>query len=218
MNLAISITSDFICPWCWVAHTRLKQAVEQLGSPISIQQCWYPFELNPDMPVEGMDRKLYRSRKFGSWEYSKLLDAKAVQATERDSIEFRYELMRVTPNTLKAHRLTWLASQDSYAPEMAGRILSAYFSEGQDIGEVEVLVNLAAEVGIKAHKARDFLLSEQGIQEIKELEQRAILKGINGVPAIQIGKEVLTGAQSIETLLSALKITTDRTLDGTMLV
>src|SRR5919199_4697216 len=141
MPLTIEITSDFICPWCLVADTRLNRAIallaryanEQLETPIEIERIWYPFELNPKMPEAGIDRKTYRTKKFGSWEYSQMLDAKTVQAGKEDGIEFRYDLMKVTPNTLKAHRLTWFAGKSGKATEMTQRILKAYFTEGHDI-------------------------------------------------------------------------------------
>ena len=207
MTLTIAITSDFICPWCLVAQTRLNQAIEQLNSSIEIQKIWYPFELNPEMPEAGMDRKTYRSNKFGSWEYSQALDAKTVQATQADGIAFRYDLMTVTPNTLKAHRLTWFAGQQNKATAMAERILKAYFTEGQNIVEVEVLANLAAEVGLEAEAAKAFLLSEAGGQAVRDLEHQAIAQGIHGVPHIRIGQEVVTGAQSVEVFLAALQKT-----------
>jgi predicted DsbA family dithiol-disulfide isomerase len=205
MTLTIAITSDFICPWCLVAETRLNQAIEQLNSSVEIQQIWYPFELNPDMPEAGMDRQTYRSQKFGNWEYSQALDAKTVQATQADGIAFRYDLMTVTPNTLKAHRLTWFAGQQDKATVMAERILKAYFTEGQNIVEVKVLANLAAEVGIDAEAAKAFLLSDAGMQEVRELERQAIARGIHGVPHTRIGKEVVSGAQSVEVFLAALQ-------------
>lgn len=205
MTLTIAITSDFICPWCLVAETRLNRAIEELNSSVEIQQIWYPFELNPDMPEAGMDRKTYRSNKFGSWEYSQQLDAKTVQATQADSIAFRYDLMTTTPNTLKAHRLTWFAGQQNKATAIAERILKAYFTEGQNIVEVEVLTNLAAEVGMDADVAKAFLLSDAGIQEVQELERQAIAQGIHGVPHIRIGQQVVSGAQPVEVFLAALQ-------------
>lgn len=205
MTLTISITSDFICPWCLVAETRLNQAIEQLNSSIEIQKIWYPFELNPEMPEAGMDRKIYRSNKFGSWEYSQTLDAKTVQATQADGIAFRYDLMSVTPNTLKAHRLTWFAGQQDKATAMAERILKAYFTEGQNIVEVEVLAHLAADVGLDAEVAKAFLLSDAGIQEVRELERQAIAQGVRGVPYMRIGQEVLSGAQSLAVFVAALQ-------------
>jgi predicted DsbA family dithiol-disulfide isomerase len=205
MTLTISITSDFICPWCLVAEMRLNQAIEQLNSSVEIQKIWSPFELNPDMPEAGMDRKTYRSQKFGSWEYSQALDAKTVQATQADGIAFRYDLMTVTPNTLKAHRLTWFAGQQDKATAMAERMLKAYFTKGQNIVEVKVLAKLAAEVGIDAETAKTFLLSNAGMKEVRELERQAIAQGIHGVPHIRIGQEVVSGAQSVEVFLVALQ-------------
>lgn len=205
MTLTIQITSDFICPWCILADTRLNRAIEQLETPIEIQRIWYPFELNPNMPEAGMDRKTYRTNKFGSWEYSQMLDAKTVHAAEGDGIEFRYDLMKVTPNTLRAHRLTWLAGRDGKATEMAERILRAYFTEGKDIGDVETLANLAANLGIDAKKAKAFLLSDEGIQEVKELEKQAVAQNIHSVPTIRIGKEILSGAQPVEAFLATLQ-------------
>ncbi len=205
MTLTLAITSDFICPWCLVAETRLNQAIVQLNSPVEIQKIWYPFELNPDMPEAGMDRQTYRSNKFGSWEYSQELDAKTVQATEADDIAFRYDLMTITPNTLKAHRLTWFAGKQDKATVMAERILKAYFTEGQNIAEVETLANLATVVGIDLEVAKAFLLSDVGIQEVQELKRQAIAQGIHGVPHIRIGQEVLSGARSLEVFLATLQ-------------
>jgi len=205
MMLTIEITSDFICPWCLVAETRLNRAIAQLKPAVNIQRIWHPFELNPDMPETGMDRKTYRSKKFGSWEYSQQLDAKTVQATQDDGIVFGYDLMTTTPNTLKAHRLTWLAGQQNKATPMAERILEAYFTEGQNIAEVEVLANLATEVGMDAEAVKTFLLSDAGIQEVRKLEHEAIAQGIHGVPHIRIGKKVLSGAQSVDVFLAALQ-------------
>ncbi|MEH2248734.1 DsbA family oxidoreductase [Nostoc sp.] len=212
MTLTIAITSDFICPWCLVAETRLNQAIAQLNSAVEIERLWFPFELNLQMPEAGMDRKAYRTRKFGSWEYSQGLDAKTVQATQADNINFRYDLMTVTPNTLKAHRLTWFAGNQGKATEMAVRILNAYFTEGRNIGDVETLATLAAEIGIDPAQVKAFLESEVGIQEVKDLEQQAMsttgyayAQGIHSVPAIRIGREIISGAQSVEVFLAALQ-------------
>jgi predicted DsbA family dithiol-disulfide isomerase len=183
----------------------LNRAIEQLNSSVEIQKIWVPFELNPDMPEAGMDRQTYRSQKFGSWKYSQQLDANTVQATQNDGITFRYDLMTVTPNTLKAHRLTWFAGQQDKATAMAERILNAYFTEGQNIVEVEVLANLATGVGLDAEAVKTFLLSDAGTQEVRELERQAIAQGVHGVPHIRIGQEVVSGAQPVEVFLAALQ-------------
>jgi predicted DsbA family dithiol-disulfide isomerase len=205
MTLTIEITSDFICPWCLVVDTRLNRAIAQLKTSVEIKRIWYPFELNPTMPASGMDRKTYRSNKFGSWEYSQTLDAQTMQAAIGDGIEFRYDLMQVTPNTLKAHRLSWFADQEGKATEMVERILNAYFTEGQDITDVETLSKLAAEVGLDSDQVRAFLTSSEGVEEVKELEQQAVRRSIRGVPTIKIGQETIVGAQSVDVFLTALQ-------------
>lgn len=205
MTLTIEITSDFICPWCLVVDTRLNRAIAQLKTSVEIKRIWYPFELNPTMPASGMDRKTYRSNKFGSWEYSQTLDAQTMQAAIDDGIEFRYDLMQVTPNTLKAHRLSWFADQKGKATEMVERILNAYFTQGQDITDVETLSKLAAEVGLDSDQVRAFLTSSEGVEEVKELEQQAVRRSIRGVPTIKIGQETIVGAQSVDVFLTALQ-------------
>ncbi len=205
VTLTIEITSDFICPWCLVVDKRLDRAIEQLKSPVKIKRLWYPFELNPTMPEAGMDRKTYRSNKFGSWEYSQALDAQTMQAATHDGIEFRYDLMQVTPNTLKAHRLSWFAELEGKATEMVERILNAYFMQGKDITDVETLVKLAAEVGLNADKVRAFLHSNEGVEEVKALEEQAASRNIRGVPSIKIGRETIVGAQSVDVFLTALQ-------------
>lgn len=205
MTITIEITSDFICPWCLVAEKRLKAAIAQLNPSVNIQRVWYPFELNPDMPEMGMERKIYRSQKFGSWEYSQQLDAKTILATQEDDINFRYDLMEFTPNTHKAHRLVWFASQQGKATQMAERIFTAYFTEGQNISNAEILTNLAADIGIDRDVAVEFIQSDAGTSQVRELEQKAVSRGIRGVPSIRIGNEILSGAQPVEVFLSTLQ-------------
>jgi predicted DsbA family dithiol-disulfide isomerase len=208
MTLTIEITSDFICPWCLVAETRLKKAIAslaygnaQLNSPVAIEQIWYPYELNSTMPEAGMDRKAYRSMKFGSWAYSQQLDAQTIQATKDDGINFRYDLMSKTPNTLKAHRL---AATSNKATEMATRIFNAYFTEGKDITDIATLAKLAADVGMDEQQAKDFLHSDVGVKEVQELEKQAASRGIRSVPTIKIGQEIIVGGQPVEIFMAAL--------------
>ncbi|MBE9168100.1 DsbA family oxidoreductase [Pleurocapsales cyanobacterium LEGE 06147] len=207
MTLTIKIVSDFICPWCLVAETRLNRAIKQLDTNIDIKQIWYPYELNPTMPEAGIERKAYRTGKFGSWEYSQQLDAQTIQATKNDGINFRYDLMGKTPNTLKAHRLTWLAESKNKATEMATRIFNAYFTEGKDLTDIETLAKLAADVGIDERQARDFLHTDVGVKEVRELEKQAAKRGIRSVPTIQIGREIIVGGRSVEVFMVALQNT-----------
>lgn len=205
ITIEIAITSDFICPWCLVAEARLNKAVKQLDTNIDIKRIWYPYELNPTMPEAAIERKAYRTGKFGSWEYSQQLDAQTIQATKGDGINFRYDLMQKTPNTLKAHRLTWFAASSDKATEMATGILNAYFTEGKDITDTETLAKLAADIGINEQEAKDFLHTDAGIQQIRELEKQAAISGIRSVPTIKIGEEIVVGGQSVEVFLAVLQ-------------
>ena len=111
-SLMVEIVSDAICPWCFVAKRNFEAAVAKLPEGVKMSVRWLPFELNPDMPVEGNDRRAYRSAKFGSWAHSLELDAQVSAAAARAGISMRHDLMQRTPNTFKAHRLIWLAGQE----------------------------------------------------------------------------------------------------------
>ena len=109
-GLVVDVTSDLICPWCFVAKRRLEKASSILGKTLEVR--WHPFQLNPEMPVEGLDRRLYRSAKFGSWEQSQRLDAQVSAAGTELGIRFRHDLMKRTPNTFKGHVLLAAALKD----------------------------------------------------------------------------------------------------------
>src|ERR1700688_4488788 len=110
-TLAIEVISDAICPWCWVAKRRLDRAIAALAPDVTASVIWRPFELNPEMPRAGVDRRAYRSAKFGSWQRSQALDAQVAAAGRSDGLVFNHDKIERTPNTVDAHRLIWLASQ-----------------------------------------------------------------------------------------------------------
>src|SRR3954465_4760230 len=105
--LDLMVVIDVICPWCYVGKRRLEKALAMVGANARIRVNWLPFELNPDMPSEGMERRLYRERKFGSWERSQGMDAQLAELGRQEGLPLRYDLMSRTPNTFNAHRLIW---------------------------------------------------------------------------------------------------------------
>ena len=109
--LTVEIVSDVICPWCFIGKRRLEQAIDRFGGEDEVRVRWLSFQLNPTMPPEGMDRRAYRSAKFGSWEKSLALDAQVTAAGKQDGIAFDFTRAERTPNTLNAHRLIWLAGE-----------------------------------------------------------------------------------------------------------
>lgn len=204
MSITVKVTSDFICPWCQIGEKRLLNAIEALPNDIAVEIEWLPFELNPDMPVQGIDRKTYRTMKFGSWEQAQARDAQTVAAGAEDGVRFNYDKIHVTPNTFAAHRLAWLAGQEGKQPAVVLAILNAYFHEGRDIGNVELLGEIARDAGLSPDGVKAFLESDEGTDEVQALTRDARAQGIHGVPHFNIEGFGVSGAQSPEILRQVL--------------
>ncbi|SAL04460.1 DSBA oxidoreductase [Caballeronia calidae] len=199
----VKVTSDFICPWCWIGHRNLKSALAQIDAEHKPEISYVPFELNPSLPLRGVDRKEYRTRKFGSWNRSVLMDADVTAAGKAVGAEFNYEKVTVTPNTLLAHRLMVFAQRkgDTKRTEaLFEGIFTAYFSRGENIGLVDVLVEVANGVGFDAGEVSDFLLSDDGKAEVVAKEMDAQRDGVRGVPSFTIGGSRIHGAQPTSVL------------------
>jgi predicted DsbA family dithiol-disulfide isomerase len=205
-NLELLVFADVICPWCYVGKRRLEKALSMLGENPRISVTWLPFELNPDMPREGMERRVYRMRKFGSWERSQQLDAQLTELGAQEGLGFRYDLMTRTPNTLKAHRLIWLAGQGDQQDAVVEALFVGYFVEGRDIGDPETLADIGTHAGMDRGMTKLFLDGEDGVPEIRKYEAAAGAAGITGVPAFIANRRPLfMGAQAPEILVSALQ-------------
>jgi predicted DsbA family dithiol-disulfide isomerase len=206
-QLVIETTSDFVCPWCYIGEARLEKALKLAAPAVTIKHSWRPYELNPDQPKEGVDRKEYMERRFGA-EKMKVMEARMKELGKEDGLEFHQELIKRSPNTRQAHRLNWFAAQEG--KDIARAIFKAYFSEGKDIGNDEVLVALAGEAGMDAKKTRAFLASDEGTADLERLEKEGRARGIQGVPFITIGSEEIHGAETVEEMTAAL----ERALQG----
>ena len=201
----LNIVSDIICPWCYIAKKQLASALalgfETTQLALHFDVTWRPFELNPDMPISGVDRMSYRTQKFGSWERSQALDADVAAAGKRVGINFRHDLMTRTPNSFQAHRLILLAGRDDRQNAVVDALFKAYFTEGRDVGETSVLVEIAAEAGLDAERVLKFLHSNVGVDEIRSQEQSAINAEISGVPTFMLDGEVIfSGAVGAEAM------------------
>jgi predicted DsbA family dithiol-disulfide isomerase len=202
--LSITVYSDVICPWCYVGKRRLEAAVQASGMPAPIQLSWRPFELNPDMPPEGVERKDYRERKFGKARSAEI-DARMLSTGREVGIEFAFERMQRTPNTRLAHRLIWEAERQGHQEAVVERLFHGYFEQGLDIGRMEVLASLAAEAGLEAEGTRRALADPNSLEAVRELEQQGYAMGIQGVPFfILLAKYGISGAQPPEFWREAL--------------
>lgn len=205
-HLAIEVISDAICPWCWVGKRRLESALAALSPEITATVTWRPFELNPDMPKAGLDRRAYRSRKFGSWEHSQALDAQVAAAAKGDGLDFRHDRMERTPNTLDAHRLIWLAGHEDLQDAVVEGLFSAYFHEGRDVGAADVLIAVGAAAGFDAARVSAMLASDEGVNEVAAELDRASGLRVSGVPTVVVnGRPLFSGAIRAELIEAHLR-------------
>jgi predicted DsbA family dithiol-disulfide isomerase len=194
----IDIVSDAICPWCWVGKRNLEGALAMLaaeGERFEIH--WRPFQLNPDMPPEGVERASYRAAKFGSIERSQEADARVAAAGHAAGLEFRHALMLRTPNTIDAHRLIRFAGERGMAAQDAvvEALFQGYFQHGRDIGSRAVLAAIAGEAGLDAAEAAGFLATEAGAPEVRQEDAGFRRAGLSGVPTFALeGHVVFSGA------------------------
>src|ERR1700674_2108600 len=205
-GLVVDVTSDLICPWCFVAKRRLEKASSILGKTLEIR--WHPFQLNPEMPVEGLDRRTYRSAKFGSWEKSQRLAAQVSAAGAEVGIRFRHDLMKRTPNTFRGHVLLTAALKDGLRTQnlVAEWLFQAYFLNGEDVGDPTTLLGIAREFGVTAISRLEDLDSPALVSEVKTAERKAASAGIRGVPQISFqGTVVANGAQKEELLANSIR-------------
>jgi predicted DsbA family dithiol-disulfide isomerase len=207
-KLLIEVASDVICPWCYIGKRRLEKALEALKDDYDVRVEWLPFQLNPGMPEGGMARAEYRRQKFGSVEKGRTLDARVAQEGAGVGIDFAFDRMQRTPNTMAAHRLIDLAQRQDRASAVgtgrAGAVVDAlfraYFEEARDIGDARVLQEIAAAAGVQDWPAG------ADAQHVAGQEERVRDLGISGVPTFIFNKESgLSGAYPPEMLVQAIR-------------
>jgi predicted DsbA family dithiol-disulfide isomerase len=206
MMLQIDVISDVICPWCFIGKRRVEKAITALDSPHEVRVRWHPFQLNPTMPKEGINRREYRIKKFGSWERSQELDAKLIAVGKDEGICFAFDRIERTPNTVDAHRIIWLSDQQGCQNSIVEAVFRAYFTEGRDISNRKTLIDVVAEAGLDRQQAETMLNSDEGMDSIKEAEELARRHRVGGVPFFIINNEItLSGAQQPEVFLEAFR-------------
>jgi predicted DsbA family dithiol-disulfide isomerase/predicted protein tyrosine phosphatase len=207
MGFTVDVISDVICPWCYIGKRRLEKAIATLDGQHDVHVHWHPFQLNPTMPKEGISRKEYRTRKFGSWDRSLELDAQVIAVGESEGIHFDFDKTERTPNTVDAHRLIWLADQHGCQDAVVGALFSAYFSHGRDIGNTETIIDVVAEAGLGRQAAETMLNNDEGMDVISNGREMSQRHGVTGVPFFIIDQKIiLSGAQLSETFLEAFRL------------
>lgn len=201
-RFTIDVVSDVICPWCFLGKRRLDAALAALDMDVFIR--WRPYMLDPTIPPEGLDRHQYMLNKFGA-EKLKTIHDPLIEAGKELDVPYHFDLITRTPNTLDAHRLIRWAHTVDRQTEMVERLFMAYWSEGKDVGDRDVLAACAGEAGINAAQIRELLGTEQDVEETRAEIQHATNIGVTGVPTFILAQSyALVGAQSPAVLVDAI--------------
>jgi predicted DsbA family dithiol-disulfide isomerase len=192
----LDIFSDTICPWCYVGKRRLARALAARPQP-KMAVRWRAFQLNPGMPPEGMVRERYNDAKFGSSERAKRIYEAVTAVGASEGIEFNFQAIRRTPNTLLSHRLLRKAGRDGLQDPLLDAMFQAYFVDGRDIGNAHVLTEIGESVGLS--NVADYLAGTEDSEEVRAEDSLARRQGINGVPCFIFNyRFLLSGAQEPE--------------------
>jgi predicted DsbA family dithiol-disulfide isomerase len=202
----LEIFSDIICPWCYIGKVRFERALELCDSVDKLKVVWRPFQLNPNMPKEGVSRREYRIKKFGSWEYSQQLDEQVLEAAKSEGLDFNFDITEKTPNTLLGHKLIKFAENKDCQDSVVSELFNAFFCEGKDIGDRLFLLELAGRCGLDKVETTNAFDDAALETEVKAEEMRGRVLGINGVPAFVMNEHVLfSGAQQPHAIAEKLK-------------
>ncbi|MDA9301746.1 MAG: DsbA family oxidoreductase [Rhodobacterales bacterium] len=194
----IDIISDPICPWCYIGKTRLDRALELNPTHNFIIE-WHPFQLNPAMPKDGMDRREYLEAKFGGQKEAIEVYSNIDKTATETGLSLNFGGIKRTPNTIDAHRLIHWAGIEGRQNSIIDRLFKAYFQEGRDISEHSVLTRIASAAGMDQDVVRNLLKSDADKEDIKARDTDARKRGIQGVPAFVVANEyVIQGAQTID--------------------
>ena len=196
--IKLDILSDPICPWCYIGKANLDRALAaRPDHPFEIE--WHPFQLNPDMPAEGMDRQAYLDAKFGGRDQADAVYGRIAEAAKAAGLNLKLSEIPRTPNTIDAHRLIHWAGLEGRQTAAVSRLFKAYFEELQDIGDKAVLLEISEGIGLDRAMIERLLASDGDLAEIRARDAHARERGVTGVPTFVIANQhVAPGAQPVE--------------------
>ena len=197
-KIQLDIISDPICPWCYIGKAGLDRALEKNPDhPFEIT--WNPFQLNPDMPAGGMDRRAYLETKFGGKENAIKVYGRIADAAEAAGLKINFEAIEKTPNTVDAHRLIHWAGLEGRQIAIVSKLFTAYFVDGRDIGDHATLTDIAVEAEMDRDMVARLLASDADADDIRARDASARASGVTGVPTFVVANQhVLPGAQPAE--------------------
>ena len=202
-KIAIEIVSDLVCPWCFIGQAQLERALAARPD-IEAELTFSPFQLDPSTPPEGADLRARLERKYGV--DPKQLFTRVEEAAARAGIALDFEKIRTSANTLGAHVLLEHARERGTQTELARALFGAYFLEGANIGDPEVLATVASAHGFTADEARSLVTDEGERARVRGLAQAQERRGVTGVPFFLVeGRYAVPGAQGEETWARVLE-------------
>ncbi|OLP53812.1 disulfide bond formation protein DsbA [Rhizobium rhizosphaerae] len=207
-HLSIDVVSDVVCPWCYLGKARLDQAISALAGEVLLTVNWRPYQLNPDLPAEGVDHKAHLSAKLGGAEAVDQAHARLTDLGRADGIAFDFDAVRISPNTLDAHRLVRWAGTEGAAMQDAvvTALFKANFEQGRNLGDRGELVAIAEEAGMQGPVIRSLLDSGADREAVMEEIELAREMGVSGVPCFIIDNQyAVMGAQTVEAMTAALR-------------
>ena len=196
--IELDIFSDTVCPWCYIGKKRLEKAISN-HKDTKFKQTWRPFQLNPGMQPDGMDRQEYLISKFGSADAAKTIYDNIYDEGLVEGINFNFDSIMTTPNSFNSHRLLALAYNQGVQENVLDSLFESYFLNGEDIGDPNVLLDIAIKHKIDAEDFKSYLSDQENIEPLANEEIQARKMGINSVPTFIINKQiVINGAQTSE--------------------
>ncbi|RUM97942.1 DsbA family protein [Pseudaminobacter arsenicus] len=205
--IVVDVVSDVVCPWCFIGQRRLDKALAAVPE-IDVQVRWRPFQLDPTIPPQGKDRKEYMLAKFGSDEKLREIHARIQPLGAAEGIDFDFDAIKVSPNTLDAHRvIRWAATfGGDVQNRLARRLFQLYFEEGKNVGDHAVLIEAAGEAGMDAPVVTALLATDKDRDAVANEVATASRMGITGVPCFLLeSRYAVMGAQETPTLADAIR-------------
>ena len=201
--MKINVFADTICGWCFIGHANLNNALKKFSN-IKFDIKHVPFQLNPDMPTEGISREKYLEIKFGGKDYAAPMYENMRLKAKESGMNFNLDKINKTPNTVLSHLLIILSERFNLGNEIKEKIYQSYFIDGLDIGDINILVDVAKANNIAENIFKDFI-NEKNIELVNSKLSTAREKNISGVPFFEIGKDFISGAQSAIQLENVIK-------------
>jgi predicted DsbA family dithiol-disulfide isomerase len=205
-TIKIGVVSDVVCPWCYIGKRRLEKAISELSHRFNFEVEYFPFELNPQIPPQGVEQKNYLISKFGGEERYLEITAHVTTVAAREGLTFDFSTQKISPNTRNAHRLIEFAKESQKQLVLVEALFKAYFTEGIDLSKTENLLAIAVAAGLDKEKTKAFLKSDAGKIEVELTERELQQSGVTGVPFYLVdNKYGISGAQPSESFIKAFE-------------